>query len=588
MGCCFTRLTNAQNATEDDVGVYDANRVEYRRLLRESSIISRYSYEEDKQEQRLSLSVLDDVVLIHIISFLNGPSLLSIMLTCKRLCELGSDSRNWGRAALFSRTVFYLRKALLFSVDPLQRMALTDLMNEAKKLRNSLNVFNANNVKLIWLSYGPVAAKLFCNFKDCSLTERRTISPNAIPDHLTLWEKRWSVVIDLFDGKSMCFSMERTFYRNRLTGEESTVTENICVLIDRHLVARYSSGSELALNEQTKDPRCLQPVADILNNNMGAITPRLNWQFVKLFVQTVIPLFFVDDVNLSLDQNNTDSRILSVWKMEIDEENELPEKEQLAKIVANVHELFWDSFVSKMEKCLLYGQKELSSVIRSGQLSMDCDYSHTLALIQQSQSCKREWRSSIEELINMFIKLLTSLPDEKMNFLQIIVNLTMAIDQYADHKADCLFPYGEKFIFRSVGHKLLTRICAELLPLAWYFHMEERSVKLLLPDGRFLTVVGKVKDNQLCFICPDHRNIAFSLVYAKKETERHISKKLKPVATIVQGCINYDFDGIRVPQISSWFVLSFFIRILNLDCDSSAARHLLIHFDSSKHFLWAP
>ena len=105
----------------------------------------------------LSILELNDQVLGKIVSYLDGLSLLTVLLTCKQLNKVASDPYNWGVSVLF---VYVKHLAIAGLV--IAEKEIFGIVEKLRIIKHRYDPITEENVSYVLKNYGSIMASVFC------------------------------------------------------------------------------------------------------------------------------------------------------------------------------------------------------------------------------------------------------------------------------------------------------------------------------------------------------------------------------------------------------------------------------------------
>ena len=475
------------------------------------------------EEHSSPLMSLDDFVLIKLISFLDGPTLLSVMLTCKRLHRLGSDPRHWGSPAYFSMTLYYLRKAMLLSLDPKECVAVEDLVLKAKKVKRRIEVLTTENIALVWEAFGPVVAKLFCMLNSVHWFENYSYTDSSEMKHV----KNRSATLKLSNGQLISLKYEIVY-----TGQSEEGIDIYAYSADSKTLfstqpwrIRQIHGQWVEVSNNTL---ALGPIAYALNKEVNITEPFLTGEFIKAFVETILPVwcdteFHPKDI-IEMKKTTESASLLRSFRFLNSAEN-VPNQEAIQLLVKEKHERFWWEYEKRIEYGLNLAQNDV------------IDF-------------KNIWKTLFQSLANSVREVITRSNEHKILLIDMIKDCTMSANKLVIHHVD--------YMIRPLIHKLVARV----KPFTVDNPEASRTVEFCLLKNEILKVQGNQKAQRMTFTCPKGKIFELDL-HGPKLNMHGISS----VTKLIQKCINSDFKGSYQAEVWDFLVVYFFYRIMEMNWD---------------------
>ena len=247
----------------------------------------------------------DDFLLEEIISFLDAPTLLNFMLTCKRFHHLGSSPNHWSIPVLISRSIHIYRKILDSTVTSTQRLTLELINSDILRMKSILQVFDKQNLMFISKQFGSMVLRLFEMIEDYQYFESSFHSKNLLNCSLDNQygqhtHRHMDVCFKLADGWNLLISYAEHFID--ANGEHNLRDTVIHAFRDNSgafeegFFGAHSNNAGLCDVSRrniflSSDTRCFDKAAEFLNQALGYQTDSfssLNGMFVKYFIEVIL------------------------------------------------------------------------------------------------------------------------------------------------------------------------------------------------------------------------------------------------------------------------------------------------------------
>ena len=275
------------------------------------------------QGQEVGLLSLDEYVLGKILSYLDYYSLFAIQATCSTLRRLASDPLNWNKT-IYVHKVHNLCRSIVsdclvsertrrYREEKARRRSwdVQFVLNRAGKYRTIVQALNLSTARTICTLFGPVVAKLYCLIDDFSYENYFNVYETMREVSMIFPEEKSELWDSYIPGNKNFSSLQQErgplmiIYRTFRTEDVGYVQKKrVLIVADKHkscnflCVSTYKTkyetltGKEIEfqVNHNYDLPR-LEKCAELWNNLLGETMPKLNWEFVKWFIESIVPVF---------------------------------------------------------------------------------------------------------------------------------------------------------------------------------------------------------------------------------------------------------------------------------------------------------
>ena len=485
----------------------------------------------------MKLTYLDDLCLGKIISLLDCASFQAVILTCRRLYEVGNRPGSWSPFVV-KRRLYYLCCNGVFSLEKNTTdlpQNFQELMKDAKLLTENLELLKYDTFKTVWSNFGPVAGRLYLTLRsvkniNSSLETRACCSLKCRQIEFGFSNEKTLItrLASFFDG-SLSFESQTKLlvsYDSRSVIYNSGYNSDRYNVLDKELESEEfvkTSGVNETLQTESSDLQCLEPVMKLVEEEFGQTQPQMSPQFLIYFLKCMpyvngLPLSgerprFKDD-NKNLQDELEARLILAESRFRLTSKFVKKWKENLQEL-DNGRELVWCLSVVTNK----FGREAIEAV--------DMKVESLLNAREEMKHFK-SWSCPGQNMINNLLN--------RIDFETVENGWTCVgnADKNFFAKVDVHLNNGKKLVITTSWRTAVTGI----------FH---------------LTLYN---DQEITFHQPDE-NIEIKLAVGVENGEVLQIEKLEPIRKLIHDCIYHGEEQTEAaPHVSNAFIAWFFVSVL--------------------------